>query len=132
MDKSSSTSSSNNKKSHYSIDFQGDISFGPIDSEIIYGDFIPKDGDNNLRILIKESNEIMKTTNNSMGLMIKKMDDIVNSMKLATCFVKIWMHGSFHNNMEIYKKKWKLPFYYRKIPKKNGSFHKKKENSIIK
>ena len=33
--------------------------------------------------------------------------------------------------MEIYKKKRNLPFYYGKIPKKNGSFHNKREVSIF-
>ena len=46
MEKNTTTTSRDNKKSQYSIDFQGDISFGKIDSEIIYGDFFLKDGDN--------------------------------------------------------------------------------------
>ena len=72
MDKSTSTTSSNNKKCNYIIDFQDDISFGKIDTEIIYGVFLPKDGDNNLRLLIKEISEIMKTTYTSISLLIKK------------------------------------------------------------
>ena len=89
MDKIASTNSHNNKKSHYNIDFQGHISFGPIEPEIIYGDFLPKDGDNNLRKLIKESTEIMKITSTSIDLMINKIDDIVNSMNSGTIGINI-------------------------------------------
>ena len=65
------------------------LTFGQIEPEIIYGDFLPKDGDNNLRKLIKESTEIMKTTGTSVDLMINKIDDIVNSMNSGTIGMNI-------------------------------------------
>ena len=83
-----STDSSNNQKSHYSIDFRCEISFGPNEPDIILADFALNDEDNNLSKLVKENAEIMKATNTSIGLMITKMDDIVNSMKSATFGIK--------------------------------------------